>query len=523
MLARRARRITTDPKHHSSFLLGLTPPLAFFLHTAHAMSSPKATLVRRNSRLTVDQMLRDAFDRVDVNGDGKVDALDIQKGLRTAGARLSTDEVSALMQKLDPHNRGQITFDDFHAIHEAFISKTFKEFDREKKGYLDDASLQEAMQRLGVQVTLAEAHSMIEELHPADARRVQENDFKYLYLLLRAKMYSPSGFEHLLWDPDVRHLSKHWWKASVEVGEGGLRAPLPQKKEAKSVSPTIKFFGGALSGVIEALILTPLDVTKTRLQLDKTGQYKGFVDAGKQLFRSEGPKGLYKGFTPWTIHVVTKNGTRFYFNAIYRRMLADKNGQVSGANEFIAGALAGATEAVLIVTPFEVIKTRLQGQNVIKGQELKYKGTIHTALTIMRNEGPFALWKGVAPTIGRQGLNQACSFWSNNAIKKHVWRLEDGETLPAWKSGLTGMLGAIPGPCLNCPLDVVKTRLMAQEAGKGQVAKYQSTLHALRVIPQEEGFAALYKGLIPRLTRLCPSYGIQWLVMDQVTAYFSKN
>jgi solute carrier family 25 citrate transporter 1 len=231
---------------------------------------------------------------------------------------------------------------------------------------------------------------------------------------------------------------------------------------------------------------------------------------------------LYKGFTPWTIHVVTKNGARFYFNAIFRKMLADKNGQVSGTHEFIAGALAGATEAVLIVTPFEVVKTRLQGQNIVKGQVPKYRGPLQTALTIMKQEGPFALWKGVVPTIGRQGLNQACSFWSNTAIKKYVWKTKDGDSIAPWKSVLTGMLGAIPGPCINCPMDVVKTRLMAQENAKGDVPKYRGLFHALRVIPQEEGVAALYKGLVPRLTRLCPAYGIQWLVMDQVCEYFAK-
>ncbi|DBA03918.1 TPA: hypothetical protein N0F65_010571 [Lagenidium giganteum] len=481
-----------------------------------------SNLVRRNSRLTVDQLLRDAFDRIDANRDGKVDALDIQKGLRDAGVRLSTDEIGQLMHRLDPGNRGQITYEDFHAIHEAFIHQTFRDFDREGKGYLEDATLQDGLNRLGINVTLQEAHTMIQELHPADTHRVHENDFKYLYLYLRSRMATSGGMEYFLWDPDVRQLSKHWWKTSVEVGEGGLRVPLPQK-ETKKVSPTVKFFGGALSGVIEAIILTPLDVTKTRLQLDKTGQYKGMMDCGKQLFRSEGPKGLYKGFTPWTIHVVTKNGTRFYFNAIYRRMLADKNGQVSGAKEFIAGAMAGATEAVLIVTPFEVIKTRLQGQNIVKGEIPKYRGPVHTTLTIIKNEGPLALWKGVAPTIGRQGLNQACSFWSNNAIKKYVWKIEDGQSLPAWKSGLTGMLGAIPGPCINCPMDVVKTRLMAQESVQGQAPKYKGMFHAMRVISQEEGVRALYKGLVPRLTRLCPSYGIQWLVMDQVTAHFANK
>uniref|UniRef100_K3X3S8 EF-hand domain-containing protein n=1 Tax=Globisporangium ultimum (strain ATCC 200006 / CBS 805.95 / DAOM BR144) TaxID=431595 RepID=K3X3S8_GLOUD len=487
----------------------------------------QSNLVRRNSRVTVDQLLRDAFDRIDANKDGKVDALDIQKGLHLAGVRLTTEQVGSLMGKLDPKNQGHVSFEDFQEIHDAFITKTFKAFDKEGKGYLDGATLQDAMQMLGVSITVEEAHAMIQELNPVESHRVQENDFKYLYLYLRARMHT-STLEHFLWDPDVRQLSKHWWKSSVEIGEGGLRAPIPEpkaddSKKGSKVTPTQRFFGGALSGVIEALILTPLDVTKTRLQLDKMGQYNGMLDCGKKLFRAEGPKGLYKGFTPWTIHVVTKNGTRFYFNAIYRKLLADKNGQVSGTKEFVAGALAGATEAVLIVTPFEVIKTRMQGQNIVKGEVAKYGGPIQTTLTIVKNEGPLALWKGVAPTIGRQGLNQACSFWSNNAIKKHVWKLQEGESLPAWKSGLTGMLGAIPGPCINCPMDVVKTRLMAQETIAGQVPKYTGMVQAMRVIAAEEGFSALYKGLVPRLTRLCPSYGIQWLVMDQVTAYFAKQ
>ncbi|TDH70161.1 hypothetical protein CCR75_001665 [Bremia lactucae] len=485
----------------------------------------RAKLVRRSSRVAVDELLREAFARVDTDMDGKVNAIDIQRGLRVAGVNLSIEDVGRVMKRLDPTNQGQLTYDDFHALHDAIIVETFRSFDTTKKGYLVDVDLQHGLQTLGISVTLNEAVNMIGQLHPKDAHCVDEADFKHLYLLLRSKMLSSTALEQFLWDPDVRELSRNWWKASVEVGEDGLRVPLPVDKDGKfkKVAPSIKFLGGALSGVIEALILTPLDVTKTRMQLDKLGQYRGMVDCGKKLFAAEGPKGLYKGFAPWTTHVVLKNGTRFYFNAIFRRMLSDKNGQVSGANEFIAGALAGATEAVLIVTPFEVIKTRLQGQDIVKGEVPKYRGPVHTAATIMKNEGLLALWKGLAPTIGRQGLNQACSFWSNNFIKKHVWKLQDGDALPAWKSGLTGMIGAIPGPCINCPMDVVKTRLMAQEAAAGAGGKYKGMLDAMAVITKEEGFKALYKGLVPRLSRLCPSYGIQWLVMDQVTAYFSRN
>mmetsp|Transcript_10751 Transcript_10751/g.17699 ORF Transcript_10751/g.17699 Transcript_10751/m.17699 type:complete len:219 (+) Transcript_10751:110-766(+) len=124
--------------------------------------------------------------------------------------------------------------------------------------------------------------------------------------------------------------------------------------------PTLRLLGGMTSGVIEALILTPLDVTKTRLQLDHAGRYRGMVDCGRQLVAAEGPRALYKGLAPWTWHVVLKNGSRYYFNAVYRQMLSDPSGGISTQRQFVAGLLAGATEATLIVTPFEVLKTRLQ-------------------------------------------------------------------------------------------------------------------------------------------------------------------
>ena len=54
---------------------------------------------------------------------------------------------------------------------------------------------------------------------------------------------------------------------------------------------------------------------------------------------------------------------RRYFNEAFRDLLRDKaTGEVSTAGGFLAGLGAGVTEAVLIVTPFEVVKTRLQMQ-----------------------------------------------------------------------------------------------------------------------------------------------------------------
>lgn len=127
-----------------------------------------------------------------------------------------------------------------------------------------------------------------------------------------------------------------------------------------------------------------------------------------------------------------------------------------------AGLSAGLVEAVIIVTPFEVVKTRLQKQHGLLN--LHYRGPVHAAATIVREEGVLALWKGCAPTMVRQGTNQACNFMTYAAISKYAWGRQegDGKKAEVWQTFLAGLVAGAVGPCLNCPMDVVKTRLMAQ-------------------------------------------------------------
>ena len=95
-----------------------------------------------------------------------------------------------------------------------------------------------------------------------------------------------------------------------------------------------------------------------------------------------------------------------------------KTAKLSLLGGFVAGIGAGVTEAVLIVTPFEVIKTRLQQQKGTDVSQLKYKGPIQTARLIAAEEGVSALWKGNTPTMFRQGWNQAFLFGTYGPMKQ---------------------------------------------------------------------------------------------------------
>ena len=141
--------------------------------------------------------------------------------------------------------------------------------------------------------------------------------------------------------------------------------------------------------------MQPVDVVKTRLQLDKTGQYKGVVDCFKKIHAQEGVGALWKGLNAFATHLCFKYMLRMGTNATFQAAMMDDEGKLTTSRRMAAGFGAGVVEALVVVTPFEVVKIRLQQQ---KGLEnLKYKGTIHCARTIIKEEGLLAMWNGVGP------------------------------------------------------------------------------------------------------------------------------
>lgn len=298
-----------------------------------------------------------------------------------------------------------------------------------------------------------------------------------------------------------------------------------EKKHNHSlVSPAIKGFAGSIGGVAEACCLQPMDVIKTRLQLDKVGKYTGIIQAGQLIIKEEGVPALWKGLTPFATHLTLKYALRMGSNSVYQGLLRDENGKLSGGRRMAAGFLAGITEALIIVTPFEVVKIRLQQQKGLAKDQLKYKGPIHCAGTVLREEGIRGMWSGATPTVLRNGTNQMCLFWAKNNIDALLWDKHegDGRILTPTQSMSSGFLAALIGPVATGPFDVAKTRLMAQTKAAGDI-RYSGFFDALVKIPREEGIKAMWKGLLPRLLRIPPGQAIVWGVSDQITGYFEHQ
>lgn len=74
-----------------------------------------------------------------------------------------------------------------------------------------------------------------------------------------------------------------------------------------SLGPTMHMLAAAESGALTLLLTNPIWVVKTRLclQYDAAGsaEYRGMVHALAEIYRTEGIRGLYRGFVPGMLGV----------------------------------------------------------------------------------------------------------------------------------------------------------------------------------------------------------------------------
>lgn len=268
----------------------------------------------------------------------------------------------------------------------------------------------------------------------------------------------------------------------------------------------------------------PLDVVKTRVQLQGKvpvpGQdhYTSMMDCFRKIIKNEGAGRLYRGIAAPIMMEAPKRATKFAANdswgVFYRNLFGVQKQNQSLA--ILTGATAGATESFVVV-PFELVKIRLQD----KASAGKYNGLVDCVVKTVKAEGPLALYNGLESTAWRHILWNAGYFGCIFQVKSLLPTPEVGNKFQQTRNDLlSGAIGGTVGTILNTPMDVAKTRIQNSPRIKGAALKYNWAWPALGTIMKEEGFAALYKGFLPKVLRLGPGGGVLLVVYTNVIEWF---
>ena len=137
----------------------------------------------------------------------------------------------------------------------------------------------------------------------------------------------------------------------------------------------------------------------------------------------------------------------------------------------------------------------------IKTQMQAHKGTstpriATTVGNIYGGAGILGFWRGWQPNVARCFIGNACEIGCYDEAKTRLIAagVPDGPLGHFGASGVAGTVSAI----FSTPVDVVKTRLMAQAGGVATdgVVQYTGVIDCFIRMPQLEGIGSLYKGFV---------------------------
>lgn len=84
-----------------------------------------------------------------------------------------------------------------------------------------------------------------------------------------------------------------------------------------------------------------------------------------------------------------------------------------------------------------------------------------------------------------------------------------------------GFIAGTIASIANIPFDVAKSRIQGPQPASGR--KYNGCWQSIKLVYAEEGFLALYRGLVPKVMRLGPGGGIMLIVYESVYDFLKKN
>lgn len=195
-----------------------------------------------------------------------------------------------------------------------------------------------------------------------------------------------------------------------------------------------------------------------------------------------------------------------------RELSAVEWGQLQAVKSFLSGGL-GSVAAKTITAPFSRVTILMQ----IESGSSQRKSATEFCSSIYKTEGVRAFWRGnLASCIHRfpySGLTFLVQDWSSTSLRKTRFP----------KSAVDFTSGALAGgvaACLTYPLDVVRLRLSSQT---GPNLHYCGICNAVQRISLEQGTRGFYRGLVPTLIHVVPSFAINFQVFGSLKRRYQST
>jgi solute carrier family 25 (mitochondrial carnitine/acylcarnitine transporter), member 20/29 len=173
------------------------------------------------------------------------------------------------------------------------------------------------------------------------------------------------------------------------------------------------FLASFLTGCVEAVVYTPLDLVKSRMQIKLYGDLNFRANANL-IYQKEGIAGFYRGLILPTIFK-EGIGNCFYFGTYKIVSTYLKNNNINPwISTMIAGGCAGSM--YWVIYPIDTIKTLKQTENKLAPKNMS---SLSCAINIIKQEGFCRLYRGYPSVLVRAwpaNVTLFCGYESMNQI-----------------------------------------------------------------------------------------------------------
>lgn len=161
---------------------------------------------------------------------------------------------------------------------------------------------------------------------------------------------------------------------------------------------------GGAAGATSLCFVYPLDFARTRLAADvgKAGAEREFTGLGNcliKIFKADGLGGLYRGFGVSVQGIIIYRAAFFGIYDTAKGMLPNPKTTPIIISWAIAQTVT--TVAGIISYPFDTVRRRMMMQSGRAKSEIVYKNTAHCWVTIAKQEGGKAFFKGAFSNVLR--------------------------------------------------------------------------------------------------------------------------
>lgn len=329
--------------------------------------------------------------------------------------------------------------------------------------------------------------------------------------------------------------------------------------------PALPALGHAMAGstgtAISNIAIYPLNLVITRLQVQRQlrnsstvpdeGEYKGVVDAFKQIYYKEGGlRALYAGVIPDTTKSIADSFLFFLFYNYLRTERLQRKGTkgstLPAIDELIVGSLAGAASK-LFTTPIANVVTRKQTASLLssRSKSPSRDPSVAEIINSIQNEkGLQGFWSGYSASLVLT-LNPSLTFFLYETFKRTLLPRSRREDPGAQVTFLMAAVSKAIASTITYPFSVAKTRAQisssppvdpdsaeeiktdissienkadAKAAGQEvkRVTKRSTVFATILKIYREEGLEGCYEGVCGEILKGFLGHGITMIVKERV-------